>query len=176
MTYVLIDSMPRLCHGLQFTDPAQSLEYTATVSMFMDNASNSTNKFLEWLSIPLDWTELVEMARQNAQTWERFLWTLGGLLNLLKCAFYIIVWQFDAEGQATYANKQKIPNLCLTSGNNPVSESIVQLNYDKTHAYLGNQLATGIQMKDALQAPTKTASSFSARLLCSNLSQRGLLG
>jgi hypothetical protein len=47
MTSALIDGMPRLCHGLQFTDPAQSLEYTTTVSVFMDDASNSTNKFLE---------------------------------------------------------------------------------------------------------------------------------
>jgi hypothetical protein len=46
MTSLLIDGMPRLCHGIQFTDPSQQLEYTVTVSMFVDDASNSTNNFL----------------------------------------------------------------------------------------------------------------------------------
>jgi hypothetical protein len=68
MTSVLIDGMSRLCHGLQFTDPSQSLEYTAAVSMFMDNASNITNKFLEWLQVPPDLTELVAMTHHDAQT------------------------------------------------------------------------------------------------------------
>jgi hypothetical protein len=170
MTSLLIDGMPRLCNGLQFTDPAQSLEYTATVSMFMDDASNSTNKFLEWLQVPPDLTELVEMTRHDAQSYERLLWTSGGLLNLLKCAFYGIAWQFDAEGRATYMNKQAIPNLRLTFGNNPGSSAVTQLNFDETHAYLVNKLATVMQMKDALSALTKTAASFSSRLLCSSLS------
>jgi hypothetical protein len=172
MTSILIDGMPRLCHRLQFTDPAQSLEYTATVSMFVDDASNSTNKFREWLQDPPDLTTLVEMTRHDAQTWERFLWTSGGLRNLLKSAFYVIAWQFDAEGRAHYVDKQHIPNLRLTSGNNPATASVAQLNHDETHAYLGKRLATGMQMKDALATLTKTASTFAARLLCSNLSQR----
>jgi hypothetical protein len=142
MTSILIDGMQRLCHGLQFTDPAQSLEYTATASMFVDDASNSTNKFLEWLQEPPDLTTLVEMTCNDAQTWERFLWTSGGLLNLLKCAFYVIAWKFDAKGRAHYVNKQHISNLRLTSGNNPVSKPVAQLNHDETHAYLGNRLAT----------------------------------
>jgi hypothetical protein len=78
MTSILIDGMPWLCHGLQFTDPAQSLEYTATVSMFLDDASNSMNKFREWLHDPPSLTTLVAMTSHDAQTWERFLWTSGG--------------------------------------------------------------------------------------------------
>jgi hypothetical protein len=140
--------------------------------MFVDDASNSTNKFREWLQDPPDLTTLVAMTRHDAQTLERFLWTSGGLLNLLKCAFYVIAWQFDAEGRAHYVDKQHIPTLWLTSGNNPASESVTQLNHDETHAYLGNRLATDMQMKDALTALTKTASTFASRLLCSNLSQR----
>jgi hypothetical protein len=45
MTSILIDGMPKLCHGIKFTDPQQQLEYTATVSMFIDDASNATNIF-----------------------------------------------------------------------------------------------------------------------------------
>jgi hypothetical protein len=53
MTLILIDGMPRLCHRLNFTDPSQQLQYTATVSMFVDDASNGTNRFVDWLHMSL---------------------------------------------------------------------------------------------------------------------------
>jgi hypothetical protein len=69
MTSVLIDGMPRLCNGLQFTNPAQQLQYTATVKMFIDDISNCTNRFLSWLHEPPQLDEVVEMTRHDSQTW-----------------------------------------------------------------------------------------------------------
>jgi hypothetical protein len=172
MTSLLIDGIPRLCHGIQFTDPSQQLEYTATVSMFVDDASNSTNNFLSWLYQVPDLEELVEMTRHDSQTWERFLWTSGGLLNLVKCAYYILAWNFDAEGRASHVTKPEIPALRLTSGNNINMAPVKLLNFNETHTYLGNHLATGMLMKDAFTALTTTATPFSSRLLCSDLSKR----
>jgi hypothetical protein len=106
MTSILIDGMPKLCNGLHFTDPGQQLQYASSVNMFVDDASNCTNLFLDWLHEPPHVEDVVEMTRHDSQTWERFLWTSGGLLNLTKCAFYIIAWQFDTEGRASY-----VPNM-----------------------------------------------------------------
>jgi hypothetical protein len=105
----MLDGMPKLCNGLHFTDPGQQLQYTSTVNMFVDDASNCTNLFLDWLHAPPQLAEVVEMTRHDSQTWERFLWTSDGLLNLTKCAFYIIVWQFNTEGRASYVPKTAIP-------------------------------------------------------------------
>ena len=84
--------------------------------MFVDDASNGTNRFLDWLHEPPSLAELVNMTTHDSQTWERFLWTSGGLLNLTRCAYYILAWTFDAEGRAAYIPKSSIPNLRLTSG------------------------------------------------------------
>jgi hypothetical protein len=73
MTSILIDGMPKLCHGIKFIDPQQQLEYTATVSMFIDDASNATNNFLSWLHEPPDLPELVKITRHNSQMWGGFL-------------------------------------------------------------------------------------------------------
>jgi hypothetical protein len=131
--------------------------------MFIDDASNCTNLFLDWLHVPPQLEEVVEMTRHDSQTWERFLWTSGGLLNLTKCTFYII---------ASYVPKTSIPDLRLTSGNQPGSERVKQLNFDEAHQYLGNRLSTDMQMTSAYKALFDTASQFSARVLCSNLSRR----
>jgi hypothetical protein len=140
--------------------------------MFVDDASNCTNHFLEWLHEPPSLKEAVQMTRHDSQTWERFLWTSGGLLNLSKCAFYILAWQFDIEGRATYIPKQAIPDLQLTSGNQPGSSKVKQLNYDETHQYLGNRLSIRMQMTQAFEAIHATAQSYSSRILCSNLTCR----
>jgi hypothetical protein len=164
--------MPRPSHGIQFTDPSQQLEYTATVSMFVDDASSSMNNFLSWLHQAPDMEELVEMTRHDSQTWEPFLWTSRGLLNLVKCAYYILAWNFDAEGRASRVTKPEIPALHLTSGNNINMAPVKLLNFNETLAYLGNHLATGMLMEDAFTALTTTATTFASRLLRSDLSKR----
>jgi hypothetical protein len=114
------------------------------------------------------------MTRHDSQTWERFLcWTSGGLLNLTKCAFYILLaWQFDTTGKVSCVPKTAIPDLRLTSGNQPGSEPVKQLNFDGAHQYLGNRLSTDMQMTLAYKALFDTAFQFSARILCSNVSCR----
>jgi hypothetical protein len=65
MTTILIGSMPCLCHRLNFSDPSQQLQYTATVSMFVDDVSNGKKSFLDWLHEPPYLDELVEILRHG---------------------------------------------------------------------------------------------------------------
>jgi hypothetical protein len=115
------------------------------------------------------------MLRHDSQTWERLLWTLGGLLNLLKCAYYILAWKYDAEGRPSLIPKDNLPTIFLSSGDLPGSAPVTQLNFDETHRYLGNLLAADMQMKDSFQALFKTSQTFAASILCSNLFETGLL-
>jgi hypothetical protein len=85
MTLALIEAMDRLAHGTTFLNPAQTIQYTSTVKMFIDDASNVTGKFLQWLHLPPTAQEVLDLLTHDAQTWERLLWTSGGLLNLTKC-------------------------------------------------------------------------------------------
>jgi hypothetical protein len=112
------------------------------------------------------------MLRHDAQTWERFLWTSGGLLNLGKCAFYILTLQFDDEGRATYIPKLAIPDVHLTSGNQPGTPKVQKLNYNETHKYLGYSLSISMQMTQAFTSLYVTAHSYSSRILSSNLTRR----
>jgi hypothetical protein len=171
-TSILIDAMAKLCYGLNFTDPAQQEQYTTTVNMFVDDASNCTNKFLDWLHVPPDFTDIVVMPQHDSQTWERLLWTSGGLLNLLKCTYYVLTWIFGDEGHARCVPKRVIPLIRLTSGNQPGTAPVHQLQFDKTHKYLGNYLSTGMHMQDAYSDLSKKAPLFAARLLRSDLSKQ----
>jgi hypothetical protein len=52
ITSPLIEGMDKLCHPISFTDPTQATHYKSTVSMYIDDALNTTNSFLRWLHEP----------------------------------------------------------------------------------------------------------------------------
>jgi hypothetical protein len=173
LTSLLIEGMDRLCHGLTFCDPAQAINYKTTTNMFIDNASNCTNAFLEWLYCPPNVVTIVNMLQHDSQTWERLLWTSGGLLNLTKCLYYAVAWEFDSEGRDKMMPAADIHHpLKLTSGDNPSLSAIAHFNHDKAHRYLGDWLATNMQMKTGDAALTETGRNFSRCLSSSSPSKR----
>jgi hypothetical protein len=109
MTSALIEAMDRLAHGTTFLDPTQTIQYASTVKMYIDDASNATGKFLLWLHQPPTAQEVTDLLTHDAQTWERLLWTSGGLLNLTKCLYYVTFWTFDREGRGALTPEDDLP-------------------------------------------------------------------
>jgi hypothetical protein len=148
ITSPLIECMDKLCYGVSFTDPLQTIQYKSTVSMFIDDASNATNSFLKWLHKPPSDVDFVSMLQHDAQRWERLLWSSGGLLNLLKCLYYTMLWWFDDEGRPFLKSMDDIvPSLWLTSGADPNNQPVTQYDVSEAHRYLGDWIACNLQMK-----------------------------
>jgi hypothetical protein len=165
--------MDTLGTGVQFCDPAQQLHYFCTVNMYIDDATNATNDFLRWLHTPPHPSEVIELLRHDAQTWERSLWTSGGLLNLSKCLYYIAIWRFNPDETASLTpTKELLPTLSLTNGNSTLATPIQQFNYDQAHRYLGDWLSLNLQMDTAHLKLSERASKYTRRLLSSPLDQR----
>jgi len=63
---------------------------------------------------------LLRQAEQQAQTWERLLWTTGGALNLKKCFWYYIDWKWTATGAPEMKMISNTPgqHIRLTQGDN----------------------------------------------------------
>jgi hypothetical protein len=169
----LIEGMDKLCHGISFTDPTQERHYKSTVSMCSDDASNATNSFLRWLHEPPSDAIVLSMLHHDAQTWESLLWTTGGLLNLLKCLFYIMSWEFDADGRPSLKSKMYLlSSLKLTSGANPDPQHVTQYDVSEAYRYLGDWIACNLQMTTVRSVLQETATSYARRILTSPLSKR----
>ena len=171
-TGVLIEAMDRLCHGLSFCNPSQDIHYTAVVKMFIDDATNSTNRFKDWLHSPPSADTLLQMLQHDAQTWERCLFTSGGLLNLGKCLFYLMLWRFDSEGRASLVPATELPDMTLTSGYSSQPSMIRPTNCSDPHKYLGDTMAPNLQMKSALNILQEKVRQYSTRLLTGNIDRR----
>jgi hypothetical protein len=63
-------------------------------------------------------------------------------------------------------------SLCLTSGQTDNSKPVRQHNFDEAHTYLGDTLASDLQMKSADLVLMTKGRTFSRRLIASPLSKR----
>ena len=85
----------------------------------------------------------IEMMRRTAQRWERLLYSTGGALNLLKCFWYGLQWQFtDAGVPRMMKTKPDDPEIQLTSGADLHTRHTIQrIDITKGMRTLGVRLA-----------------------------------
>ena len=54
--------------------------------------------------------QLVQVLQTDAQHWERLLFISGGKLELNKCFFYTLMWQFSEDGTPSLTPKAQLPH------------------------------------------------------------------
>jgi hypothetical protein len=137
--------------------------------MFIDNNTSASNKFVRWLHNQPAATDVVTLLQQDAQVWERLLFTSGGLLKLCKCLYYIMHWDFDLEGRASLCHLTAIPELLLTNGKDTTPKPVIQHDCSQAHKYLGLWNLPSMSMKAHLLKLTTKAKHYSHRLFKSGL-------
>jgi hypothetical protein len=170
-TSVLLYAEDKLSNGVTFCDPAQTVHYINRAAMFIDDKMSAANKFVQWLHNQPDATTVVNLLQQDAQVWERLLFTSRGLLKLRKCLYYIMHWDFDPEGRASLRQSTDIPELLLTNGKAETPKPIIQHDCSQAHKYLGLWNSPSLSMKANLLALVTTAKHYSHRLFKSGLSK-----
>jgi hypothetical protein len=168
-TSILLKGLERLARGITFCDPSQSRSYNNKAAMFIDDNSSATNRFRRWLHQRPTPTDIVDDLQKDAQVWERLLFTSGGLLKLKKCLYYVMSWEFDAEGRASLNTKDSIPSLNLSNGTTPGTKAINQFDCTQPHKYLGLWNSPSLSMTKNLAALTQTAHDYSRRIFKSGL-------
>ena len=85
---------------------------------------------------------VIDMMSSSAQRWERLLFATGGALNLLKCFWYGIAWYYTHTGEPKmHKIKDTDPIIQLTSGSDPVPQTITRIEVTKGKCTLGVRLA-----------------------------------
>ena len=92
----LFDVHSSKAHGMVFTTPDGSLLVRLTMIGFVDDSTCITGG-----NETTTYNRLIEMMQEDAQLWHDLLWTLGGKLELSKCGYHAIDYEFDDYGVAT---------------------------------------------------------------------------
>lgn len=83
----------RHAHGMNFTCPTGDISFTITILGFVDDSTVVTGD-KPGQSVQ----SLLNKASQDAQHWNDLLFTSGGKLELPKCGFHTIFYNFDDSG------------------------------------------------------------------------------
>jgi hypothetical protein len=97
---IIMDCFEDVASGMPMTNIEQTEKITQWIDGYVDDISIFTS-IQEKAGEPIDPTTLAMQLQQNTQEWEILLAATGGNLELSKCFYFILCWDFDAERQDT---------------------------------------------------------------------------
>eukprot|EP00957_Ditylum_brightwellii_P110294 8412409-Ditylum_brightwellii.AAC.1 len=95
ISFTLFNIYEELSNGAIFSDSVQDIEVHTTLVGFVDDVTGQTNNFYNEDVTP---EELIHLMQEDAQIWSNLLWLTGDLLELDKCSYHFIWYQFLQEG------------------------------------------------------------------------------
>jgi hypothetical protein len=138
---LLFSAMYEHCHGVSFCDPSNQITHRKTSDGFVDNVTHFFNLGLTFIMLQnfVSTEDITSGLEREGQSWERFLWTSDGKLELSKCLFYILTYKFEPEGTPQMESATNIPErlVCLTLGEAIERTPIKHYDHKEAHRTLG---------------------------------------
>ena len=80
-------------HGMLFASPDNSTSVRINMVGFVDDSTCITGGDAD-----TSYSKIKDMMKEDAQLWHDLLWITGGKLELPKCGYHVIYYDFDADG------------------------------------------------------------------------------
>ena len=158
---MLIDLLKQKGKGMLVRNPTNTISAHRHIDAFVDDCTYFTNDFDN--SIQNKETNIQTDLQQATQWWEQLLHATGGKLELNKCFFYNLQWEFDAEGNPNPSAEKR--NVQIKSSETGETIDIAQRQPQEPHRTLGfhmNPMLTTEASKKHLQ---QKATSLTADLM-----------
>jgi hypothetical protein len=142
MIWCFISSTLSDCHqahafGATFESPDRTVTISFSMVGFVDDSTGSVNDF-HANTATVD--SLLDRLQVDAQLWNDLLWCSGGMLELPKCSYHFLFFDFDAPGKPLPRPGTVGPPLEVTSPQGPTIK-IPFKNVYTTHKTLGHYQA-----------------------------------
>ena len=149
--------MEQNSNGIQFQDPHGNTTAEFIMTGLVDDTTHWINNFIQAIHGQQSITELYQATQQTAQWWEQLLHATGGKLELSKCFYYPVIWNFDEEGCPSLNLEQDENNVTITSSENDKKVTITKKIPTQSHKTLGIMENPSGDYSDELQNITDKA-------------------
>jgi hypothetical protein len=167
ISIILFNIMMMIAHGSFFNDPQKVETLKRTMEGFVDDTDVQVND----AKTPYTAQELAQVLQIDAQHWEKLLFTSGGKLELNKCFFYLLYWEFDDDGKPRLKKKADLPHkLMLHQGNDLEPTEIQQKDCSEPHKTLGVMKAPNRSQKGEEQRLKKKCDAHAVAILSNSVS------
>ena len=89
---VLVDCYSDTAKGAEFESPDKQITQQVYMIGFVDDTTSQHNQFKMDKQPSLE--DLLQGMQHDAQLWNNLLWSSGGALELPKCFYQILFWNF----------------------------------------------------------------------------------
>ena len=160
----LFDCQQERAYGVQFVSPDRTVNVTIHMIGFVDDSSLSVNDFLSPEPASID--VLLKKMQYDGQLWNDLLWCSGGMLELPKCSYHYLYFDFLPDGSIKPRKGTFGPTLWVNSplyGQTPIK----QLSVYDPHKTLGHYKSPAGENKVQLQKITTKLNQVAQQITAS---------
>jgi hypothetical protein len=166
LVVLLLHTFDRLIpHRMNFVPISGAREHSRSSDAFVDDTSVGFTSTLG----DTQYSELILQLQEVAQTWERLLFLSGGKLNLSKCSWYVLRWEWKQGRPVIRKIQPDDPTISLTQGDTQTPIKIKQHSVAHSSRMLGVYINPMGDFSDHLIVMKKKADEFSRRILSPRL-------
>jgi hypothetical protein len=168
----LVRAYKKRCHGAVLIGPLSQREILGTIQVFVDSSS------IFLIAPDENGTTAEELLTHKTQLWEQFLHASGGKLELSKCKFTVMQWDFDSAGRPLLqVQDSKTHNFEINNSDKDQAVHVEYINPDTAYKLLGVWIAMDgnmIEQEKALRTKcSKMASVYSQCPMSASDAQQG---
>ena len=156
----LMNTLDRLIpERMEFTSPDTSMHHSRLIDAFVDDTSLG---FTDAGYLTLE--TIIAKLNNMAQTWEKLLFYSGGALNLSKCSWYVLFWDWKQGRPQARLILPTDPTLQLTTQGTDNPIPIKRLPLDHASRILGVHLSPDGNFAKQLTVLKEKADGFAIKL------------
>ena len=134
----------------KYCAPDRTKECSLGMVGFVDDNGNQTNNdFLIIDNSETCWRKIFELTEKNAQAWVDLLGASGGALELQKCSYHMMRWQFACNGAPVLTIPDDLPDLVVRDPTE-IKHSLQRLTLYDSHKTLGHYKEQVVHKKNRL--------------------------
>ena len=160
--------------GATYVSPDKSLQTTIHLLGFVDDVNNRTNLRPSVDTVGLDETlqQLLAQASQDSQLWHDILTASNQELELTKCKYHVIHYQFKDTGAPVMVDAPTPPAPLRITGKQGQVVAITHVQNSKAIKYLGC-LKSPMNQQEQMLKLQEQCDDYARVVNCSRLSPRG---
>jgi len=167
---VLFEAHSAQSFGATYESPDKLQTIRISMVGFVDDSTGQVNAFLEDVQPNID--VLLQRMRYDAQLWNDLLWTSGGELELNKCSYQVMNWEFTTIGEPSLQAGKVGEPIVLSSGDRASVYTLDSTSAYSAYKTLGHFKApSGNQTRQYQELKVK-ADKMAAFLQCSSLDRK----
>ena len=160
LVVILLNTLERVEPArISFKSPDGTLDHRRLVDAFVDDTAIGFTDPGD-----LSYSEMIEYLEKVAQKWEQLLHFSGGALNLSKCSWYIMYWDWKHGRPVLRKRADDDPTINLHKGEATTTTTIRRQDLNKSSRILGVHQTTTGDFSAQIEVLKKKADTFAGNL------------